>query len=63
MKTNHFHLNNGTELSEDQLHALRLNAESKLEETNLNLLSIEEIEALQRIQYLLDDLKFGRESD
>ena len=63
MKSNNISVNNGTELSDDQFHALRLNAESRLEECNPNMLSLEEIEALQRIQFLLDDLKFGRESD
>lgn len=63
MKPNNFHLKYGTELSLDQLHALRLNNEGKLEaHTNTNL-SEEEVEALQRIQYLLDELKFGRDSE
>jgi hypothetical protein len=62
MKPNHFQVNNGTELSADQLHSLRLNTEGKLEEQNNSMLSNEEIEALHRIQYLLDELKFGRDT-
>lgn len=62
MKPNNFHLNNGTELNADQLHALRLNKEGKLEEHIQPTLSIEEIKALQQIQFLLDELKFGSDS-
>jgi hypothetical protein len=63
MKPNNFHLNHETELSADQLHALRLNKEGKPEEQSHSVLSTEEIAALQQIQYLLNDLKFGRDSD
>ena len=63
MKPNNFHIKFGTELSPDQLHALHLNNEGKLEMNNCNNLNIEEIEALQRIQLLLDELKFGRDTE
>ncbi len=62
MKPILFQVNNGTELSVDQLHALRLNSQGKLEEQNNSKLSNEEIEALKRIQSLLDELKFGSDT-
>lgn len=62
MKSNHFQVVNGTELSADQSHALRMNSKGKLEEQNYSKLSNEEIEALQRIQSLLDELKFGSDT-
>jgi hypothetical protein len=63
MKPNNFHLSHFTELNAEQLHALRLNKEGKLEEQTNSVLSTEEIAALKQIQFLLDDLKFGRDSD
>jgi hypothetical protein len=62
MKPILFQVNNGTELSVDQLHALRLNSQGKLEEQTNSKLSNEEIEALKRIQSLLDELKFGSDT-
>lgn len=62
MKSNHFQVVNGTELSADQLHALRINTEGKLEEQNFSELSNKEIEALKRIQCLLHELKFGSDT-
>lgn len=63
MKPNNFHLSHFTELNAEQLHALRLNKEGKLEAQTNSVLSTEEIAALKQIQFLLDDLKFGRDSD
>lgn len=63
MKPNNFHLSHFTELNAEQLHALRLNKEGKLEKQTNSVLSTEEIAALKQIQFLLDDLKFGRDSD
>jgi hypothetical protein len=62
MKPILFQAYNGIELSVDQLHALRLNSQGKLEEQTNSMLSNEEIEALQRIQSLLDELKFGSDT-
>ena len=63
MKPINFHLSHFTELNAEQLHALRLNKEGKLEPQTNSVLSTEEIAALKQIQFLLDDLKFGRDSD
>ena len=63
MKPINFHLSHFTELNAEQLHALRLNKEGKLEPQTNSVLSTEEIAALKQIQSLLDDLKFGRDFD